>query len=161
MSLQPASVDIETQQRLFSIVQADQYEKITLDDAVNMALDEIEDAPTPLQSRCKCGAGVAPAEVAEVDTPAEVSSDTAAEVEVSTVADVSTEAPPVRYQPSGKRTLTIRDIELTARAYSLRQDQGKSWNDIGAFLGLKTPSAKFRVKNWARKVGRPWPVVIK
>ena len=134
-----ALVDTETRQRLQAIMHGMTG---TIDELLNAALDELEAEIQPLQSRCKCGAGVAPAEV-------------------STVAEDATPAPPERYRPAGKRTLSLRDIEQTAQAYAMREDQGAAWHDIGAFLGMKTPSAKIRVKKWATQNGRKWPVIIK
>ena len=142
-----AIVDTETRQRLQAIMYGMTG---TIDELLNAALDELEAEIQPLQSRCKCGAGVA---------PAEASSATVAEV--STVAEDATPAPPERYRPAGKRTLSLRDIEQTAHAYSMREDQGKSWNAIAGYLGLKTPSAKGRLKRWAKENGREWPVPIK
>ena len=142
-----AIVDTETRQRLQAIMHGMTG---TIDELLNAALDELEAEIQPLQSRCKCGAGVA---------PAEASSATVAEV--STVAEDATPAPPERYRPAGKRTLSQRDIKRTIQAYVMRQDQAKSWREIGAYLGLRTASAKFRVKNWAKRVGRAWPVQIK
>ncbi len=66
-----------------------------------------------------------------------------------------------RYKPQGKRTLTLRDIEKTKQAYAMRQDQGKPWKVIAAYLGLTPASAKLRVKRWALKNDRAWPVPIK